>query len=179
MLTTPASCVLDAPDTVASWFAVQVKTTHEKRVASLFDQKGTEHFLPLCRERRRWSDRIKEVERPLFPGYLFCRFDPQGRAAILKTEGVARIVGIGHVPAPIDDGEILAIQQTMESGLRVQPHPFLAAGQRVRIDGGPLEGVVGLVADARRPDRLVLSVSLLQRSVSVEIDSAWVTPLSA
>jgi transcription antitermination factor NusG len=167
------------PAPTSHWFAVQVKTTHEKRVASLLEQRGYERFLPCYRDRRRWSDRIKEVEQPLFPGYVFCRFAPEGRLGVLKTDGVYRIVGIGPQPAPIDEDEIQAIQQAVESGLATRPHPYLAAGQRVRIDGGPLKGVVASVADIRRPDRLVLSVTLLQRSLSVEIDSAWVTPLSA
>lgn len=173
---------VDGPNTDgarALWFAVQVKTTHEKRVAGLLDQRGYERFLPTYRQRRRWSDRIKEVDQPLFPGYVFCRFAPQARLGVLKTDGVYRVVGIGPVPAPIDEDEILAIQHAVESGLAVRPHPFLVAGQRVRIDGGPLAGVQGLVTDVRRRDRLVLSVSLLQRSLSVEIDSAWVTPVSA
>lgn len=161
-----------------AWFAVRVKTTHEKRVASLLDQKGYELFLPLYLDRRRWSDRIKEVEQPLFPGYVFCRFDHRTRLAILKTPGVYRIVSIGSTPAPIEEHEIEAIQRAMQSGLNVRPHPYLAAGQRVRIDGGSLAGVEGLITDVRSRDRLVLSVSLLQRSIALEIDSAWVTPVS-
>lgn len=176
------------PDTVSyaprpavashAWFALQVKTTHEQRVAASLDQKGFEQFVPVYRQRRRWSDRIKEVERPLFPGYVFCRFDPQVRSGVVKTAGVARIVGVGPVPAPIDDGEISAIRHALASGLGMQPHPYLTRGQRVRIDSGPLEGVEGLILDLRRRDRLILSVSLLQRSLSVEIETAWVTPVA-
>jgi transcription antitermination factor NusG len=160
-----------------AWYAVQVRTTHEKRVAALFDQKGIEHFLPLYRERRRWSDRIKEMERPLFPGYVLCRFGTDGRFAVLKTEGVARIVGIGPVPLPIEDDEIAAIQHVIQCGLALRPHPYLAAGRRVRIDSGPLEGIEGLITDVRSRDRLILSVTLLQRSLSVAVDSAWVSPI--
>src|SRR5438128_2109839 len=91
------------------WFAIEVKTTHEKRVTSLLDYQAYEWFLPLYRCRRRWSDRIKEVELPLFPGYVFCRFAPCSRVPILKTPSVMRIVGIGGTPTPIDDDEISAI----------------------------------------------------------------------
>ena len=162
----------------SAWFAVRVKTTHEKRVAAQLDQKGYEQFLPLYRDRRRWSDRVKEVELPLFPGYIFCRIDPNARLGLLKTPGVYRIVSIGNAPAPIDEHEIIAIQQAMSSGLCLRPHPYLSVGQRVRIDGGSFSGVEGLIVDVRRRDRLILSVSLLQRSLSLEIDSAWVTPVS-
>jgi len=162
----------------AEWFAVRVKTTHEKRVAALLDHKGYERFLPLYLDRRRWSDRIKEVELPLFPGYIFCRFEPNARLGILKTPGVYRILGIGNMPAPVDDHEIAAIQLAMSSGLSARPHPYLAVGQRVRVDGGSLSGVEGMVVDVRSRDRLILSISLLQRSIALEIDSAWVTPLS-
>ena len=165
--------------TEPSWFAVQVKTTHEKRVASLLDEKGFEFFLPLYRDRRRWSDRIKEMELPLFPGYIFCRFARPARSAVLKTPSVYRVVGIGSVPAPVDDTEIDALQQAVRSGLGVRPHPFLTTGQRVRVEGGSLAGVEGLIVDIRRRDRLILSVTLLQRSIALEIDSAWVSPVGS
>jgi transcription antitermination factor NusG len=169
----------DASAAGSRWFAVQVKTTHEKRVASLLGQHGFERFLPCYVDRRRWSDRIKEVEQPLFPGYVFCRFTPAERVGVLKTDGVYRVVGIGSQPAPIDEQEIQAIQQAVDAGLAARPHPYLATGQQVRIEGGPLKGVIARVADVRRRDRLILSVTLLQRSLSVEIDSAWVSPLPA
>lgn len=163
----------------AAWFALQVRTTHEKRIADMLDQKGYELFLPLHRVRRRWSDRVKEVEQPLFPGYLFCRFAANARAGILKTAGVRRVVGIGCVPMPIDEHEIQAIQQAVSSGLDVQPHAFLTAGQRVRIESGPFEGVEGQIIEVRSRHRLILAISLLQRAISVEIDSAWVVPTSS
>src|SRR5437667_8616117 len=161
----------------ASWFAVQVKTTHEKRVTSLLDYSGREWFLPLYTCRRRWSDRVKQVEMPLFAGYVFCRFTASARVPILKTPSVMRIVGIGYVPTPIDEQEIAAIRKVVQSGFGVSPHPFLQVGQRVRINGGSLSGLEGMIADIRKRDHLILSVTLLQRSVAVEIDSAWVTPI--
>src|SRR5881396_3581636 len=161
----------------ASWFAVQVKTTHEKRVTSLLDYSGREWFLPLYTCRRRWSDRVKQVEMPLFAGYVFCRFTASARVPILKTPSVMRIVGIGYVPTPIDEQEIAAIQRVVKSGFGLSPHPFLQVGHRVRVESGSLNGLEGLITDVRRGDRLILSVSLLQRSVAVEIDSAWVKPI--
>lgn len=163
------------PADITSWFAVQVKATHEKRVASMLDYTGFEWLLPLYECRRPWSDRIKRVELPLFPGYIFCRFGPADRVPILKTPSVTRIVGIGNTPIPIDEQEIAAIQTAVKSGLALSPHPFLRVGQRVRIEGGSLCGLEGLITDLRRRDRVIISVTLLQRSVAVEIDSAWVT----
>ena len=169
----------DYDTTPLAWYALRVRTTHEKRIAQLLELKGYQQFLPLYRVRRRWSDRVKEVEQPLFPGYLFCRFDSHSRAGILKTDGVALIVGIGCVPAPIDEAEIRAIQQAVGSGFEVRPHAFLTAGQRVRIESGPFEGVEGRIVEIRSRHRLVLAIGLLQRAISVEIDSAWVSPVSS
>src|SRR5215813_2918557 len=89
----------------AHWFAIQVKTTHERRVTSFLDYEGRGYFLPVYQARRRWSDRIKQMEIPLFPGYVFCRFPMSARKSILKTPSVVRILGIGSVPTPIDDRE--------------------------------------------------------------------------
>ena len=160
-----------------AWFAVQVKTTHEKRVASLLGFGGHEWFLPLYACRRRWSDRIKQVECPLFPGYIFCRFDVSARVPILKTPSVVGIVGIGHTPAPIDEQEIIAIRRVVQSGFGMSPHPFLQVGNRVRIDSGSLSGLEGFIEGVRPGGRLILNLTLLQRSVAVKIDRAWVKPI--
>lgn len=157
-----------------SWFALQVRTRHEAGVASFLEGKGYEFFLPTYTCRRRWSDRIKEVETPLFPGYLFCRFDPRERLPILKTPGVIQVVGYNRLPVPIEESEVQAIQALVASGLPRHPWPFLAVGDRVRIESGPLRGHEGLLLDFKGNHRLVLSVSLLQRSVAVEIDATSV-----
>lgn len=159
------------------WFALQVRSRFEQGVAEHLDGKGYELFLPLYKCRKRWSDRIKEVEAPLFPGYLFCRFDAQDRLPILKTPGVIQIVGTNRVPIAVDEQEIQAIQTMVASGMPNQPWPFLSAGDRVRIESGPLRGLEGILVEFKGNHRLVLSVTLLQRSVAVEIDSAFVTSL--
>ena len=161
-----------------AWYALQVKTTHEKRVVSMLDYQEFERFLPLYKTKRRWSDRIKEVELPLFPGYVFCRFGRPARAAVLKTPSVLGIAGIGNIPAPIDESEINAIRAAIGLGLHLSPHPFLKVGHRVQIRCGSFYGMEGIIAEVRGRDRLILSISLLQRSVAVEIDSSWVTPTS-
>ncbi len=157
------------------WFAVHVKARYEKATAWLLHQKGYEGFLPLYKCRRRWSDRIKELELPLFPGYLFCRFNLHERLPILKTPGVLSIVGIGKTPIPVDEGEIAAIQSIVKCGVPTQPWPFLQIGQRVRINYGPLSGLEGIVVNLKSQHRLVVSVTLLQRSVAAEIDDAWIS----
>jgi transcription antitermination factor NusG len=158
------------------WFALQVRTRHETGVAGFLEAKGYKQFVPLYKARKRWSDRIKVTEAPLFPGYLFCRFDPQHRLPILKTPGVIQIVGYNRIPTPIDEMEIDAIQTLIASGLQTQPWPFLAVGERVRIESGALRGVDGIVVKMKENHRLVVSITLLRRSVAVEIDSALVEP---
>lgn len=159
------------------WFALQVRARYEHGVADHLDGKGYELFLPLYKCRKRWSDRIKEVEAPLFPGYLFCRLNPHDRLPILKTPGVIQIVGSNRTPTAVDEHEIKAIQAMVASGIPNQPWPFLTTGDRVRIESGPLSGLEGILVEFKGNHRLVLSVTLLQRSVAVEIDSAFVVSL--
>ena len=160
----------------AAWFALQVKPRHEKTAAWALHNKGYEEFLPLYRSRRRWSDRIKELDIPLFAGYVFCRFDPEERLPVLTSPGIVSIVGMGKIPAPVAEAEIAALQAVVRSGLRAEPWPFLRIGHGVRIELGPLAGLEGILSDFKSRQRLVVSVTLLQRSVAVEIDRGWVTP---
>jgi transcription antitermination factor NusG len=159
-----------------AWFALQVRSQHEKGVVDRLEGTGgCELFLPLYKCRKRWSDRIKEFEVPLFPGYIFCRFDPMDRLPVLKTPGVIQIVSANHVPIPLDEAEIRAVQTLVASGIPNQPWPFLEVGDRVRIESGPLTGVEGILTAFKGKNRLLISISLLQRSVAAEIDSAYVT----
>jgi transcriptional antiterminator RfaH len=159
------------------WFALQVRARHEAGVANFLSGRGYEPFVPMYESRRRWSDRIKVVAAPLFPGYLFCRFDVNNRLPILTTPGVIQVVGFNRTPIPVEDTEIDAIQSLVASGFPSQPWPFLQAGDRVQIDSGPLRGLEGLLVELKGSHRLVVSVTLLQRSVAVEIDSALVKAL--
>lgn len=156
------------------WFALQVHTKHEFGVANSLRSRGYDPFLPLFRCRKLWSDRVKVVEAPLFPGYMFCRLDLHYRLPILTAPGLIRIVGHTRLPVPVDESEINAIQTIVASGLPSEPWPYLRTGDRVRIERGPLRGLEGLLAETRGAHRLILSVTLVQRSVSVEIDSAFV-----
>jgi transcription antitermination factor NusG len=159
------------------WYAVQVRTRGENLVRTILENKEYEIYLPTYKEVRKYSDRMKKVDAPLFPGYLFCRMDVTQRLPILTTPGVHSILGFNGEPSPVPEGEITAIQRVVGSGASVGPWPFLKRGDRVRVERGAFSGVEGILVSERGVDRLILSVHMLQRSVSVEIDRSWIRPL--
>lgn len=159
------------------WFAIQVKTRHEKQVAQSIESKNIHTFLPLYASHRRWSDRTKELHVPLFDGYVFCQLDPCERMPVLVTPGVLHFVGIGKTPVPVEQSEIAAIQKLVQFGSVVRPWPFLREGERVRIDDGPLRNTEGILLRGVEADEVVVSITLLQRSVAVKVDRAWLTPI--
>ena len=162
-----------------SWYALRVQSRLSSLASTTLRGKGYEEFLPLYRSRRKWSDRIKELELPLFPGYLFCRFDVSDRLMpILTTPGVIGILGAGKTPVPVDIEEIEAIRAILRSGLAAQPWPLLRVGSKVYIERGPLAGLEGIVINTDKVYRLIVSVSMLQRSVAVEIDREWARPIA-
>lgn len=120
---------------------------------------------------------MKQVDKPLFPGYVFCSFDPHLRLHVLTTPGVLHIVGIGREPVPVEPSEIEAVWRMLRSGLSVRPVPCLQVGQRVVVARGPLEGVQATVTHFKGDCRLVVSISLLQRSIAAEIEREWICPL--
>ena len=168
---------LGVPHHLLPWFALRTRSNFERVCALSLSQKGYETLLPAywCRRRRR--DRNVDVELPLFPGYLFCRFDYQRRLPILMSPGIVHIVGGSSAPEPVPEVEIATVRAIVESHLRTEPWPFLEIGQRVRIFGGPLAGVEGLLVDSKGRHRLVVSITLLQRSIAAEIDARWVRPV--
>ena len=159
------------------WYALQTWLRKESQIASQLEGQGFECFLPKYKSVREWSDRKKEVEQPLFPGYLFCRFEYTQRRPVVVTPGVLQVVGCGRTPMPIEDREIEAIQIAVSSGIPSQPWPYLEVGQKVRIHTGKLSGLEGILINFKGNHRVVLSVSLLQRSVALEVDLAWVASL--
>jgi transcription antitermination factor NusG len=126
-----------------------------------------------------WSDRIREIEQPLFPGYVFCRFPIESRLPVISVPGVIMIVGVGRRPVPVEEHEIGAVRRVLEAGWPLEPWKFLKSGDQVVIDRGALRGVAGILLSTRGGCRLILSVTLLQRSVAVEIDRDWVRPAAA
>ena len=175
------------PEPPRSWFAVRVKHQFEMPVASHLRNSGFESLLPLYRARRKWSDRIKVLDAPLFPGYVFCEFDPQNRMPIDHHPGVMGIVSFGKKLAPVDPHEINAIRAVVGSGMESAPWPRLEPGRKVEIDFGPLRGLQGVVvqelakgvpaksSSARQEQlQLILSVTLLNRSLAVQINREWI-----
>jgi transcription antitermination factor NusG len=167
-----------APD--LPWFALQVKPRYEKVASTVLRKKGFEEFLPVYQSRRVWSDRIAKVEVPLFPGYVFCRFDPElRRLPVVTTPGVINVVGVAGQPAAIPEHELEMIQTILRSGKAALPWPYLGVGARVRIERGALAGVEGILVEAKKQHRVVVSVTLLQRSVAVEVERDWIIPSRA
>ncbi len=152
------------------WYALYVKTRFEKVVARNLRTKGYEEFVPLYRRASRWSDRVKDIELPLFPGYVFCRFNPLHRMPILTIPGVNAIIGTGKSFVSVDENELADVRTVLKSNLYCEPCPFLEIGQRVYVERGPLAGTQGIITVIRNSYRLVISVNLLRRSVAVQID---------
>ena len=171
------TCSAESAGARFPWYAVQCWLRKESLIAAQLEGQGIECFLPKYKSLREWSDRKKEVERPLFPGYLFCRFDYTQRRPVVVTPGVLQIVGCGRTPTPIEDREIQAIQIAVASGVSGQPWPYLEVGEKVRIHTGTLSGLEGILVNFKGNHRVVLSVTLLQRSVALEVDLSWVTSL--
>jgi transcription antitermination factor NusG len=161
-----------------AWFALNVRTKAEFLVEDSLRNRCQETFLPTYIECRHYADRVKHVRTALFPGYLFCRFDPECRLPILQSPGVHHVVGDSRGPIPVHDSEIQALQRVVNSSLAVQPWPFLRSGDRVSIEFGSFAGMEGILVAQKGVHLLVLSVQLLQRSVAMQIDRAWVRPIS-
>jgi transcription antitermination factor NusG len=142
----------------------------------MLEHKGYETFLPLHTNRHQYASRVREFELPLFPGYLFCRFDPSLLSPVVNTPSVLRVVGVGRTPVPISENEIVSLRKAAGARIPMSPVPY-QAGQKIRIARGPLAGVEGIVSRAGQLMRLVLSVTLLQRSVLLEIDADCVSVL--
>ena len=161
----------------SSWWAVYTRHQHEKAVAQVLSTKGFEVFLPLYDSVRRWKDRNKTLSLPLFPCYVFVRGGLDRRLQVVTTPGIHTILYSGERLAFIPNDEIDSIRKAVNSPTRVEPHPFLRCGEKVRVTRGSLEGVVGVLVRKKSLFRLVLSVEMLAQSVSVEIDAADVEPV--
>jgi transcription antitermination factor NusG len=162
-----------------NWYAVCTRYQHEKTAARNLEYREFEVFLPLYKARHRWKDRMKEVSLPLFPGYLFVREGFKRWLAILTTPGVSSIVSCGDQPVAIPFSEIEGVKRVVESTLRVEPHPFLKAGDWVRVKYGPIAGVEGILLRQKNFARLVLSVEMLGKSAAVEVDATDVERIAA
>jgi len=162
-----------------AWWALYTRHQHEKTVAEMLSTKGFEIFLPLYDSVRRWKDRKKLLSLPLFPCYVFVRGGLDRRLQVVTTPGVHMILYHGEHVAMIPEVEIEAIRRAVEGSLRIEPHPFLKCGERVRVTRGSLEGVEGILVRKKNLYRLVLSVDMMAQSVAVEIDATDVEPVTA
>lgn len=165
------------PSSKLLWFAVNVRPQFERSVAAIVRYNDFEEYLPLYRNCGDRSGRVRSLDRSLFPGYVFCRINPDAKLQLQTIPGVQYIVGDGKTPTPVDDAEMAALQATARSGLPAEPWPFSKTGYRVLLNDGPLTGLEGLMVAVRKRCRLVLPVTILNRSVAVEIERDWATPI--
>jgi transcription antitermination factor NusG len=163
---------LDCAPGESTWYAVHTKARHEKRVAAQFEEKRLCAFLPLLRQIHRWSDRRGKVEVPMFSCYAFVRMfqTPEERLKVLQTPGVLGFVGCERQGTPIPDEQIESLRTAISGNIPCFPHPFISVGRRVRIRGGSLDGVEGILAGRAGEKSLVVSVELLKRSVSIRVE---------
>jgi transcription antitermination factor NusG len=168
-----------APVLRAQWFAAYTSSRHEKRVALHFAEREIEAFLPLYATRHRWKNRCEvTVELPLFPNYVFVRMAKRERERVLEVPGVLSLVGAGRIPAPLPDFEIEALRNGVE-GRKIEPHPYLVIGERVRITTGPMTGMEGVLLRKKNNFRVVLALDVIMRSVAVEVDAEDLEPVRA
>jgi len=159
------------------WYALQVRARREGSTAFLLSGKGYQTFLPTFKIKKPWSGKFRDLAAPLFPGYVFCQFDVCNRLPILVTQNVLSIVGRGRTPVHVEDSEIAALHTMVHSGIQAEPVPYLEVGQQVRIRDGALGGLEGILISFKGSSRIVVSVSLLRRSVALEIDRLSVSAI--
>ncbi len=161
----------------AKWFAVYTNSRHEKCVAKHFAERQIESYLPLYQKVHHWTKRSSvRLDLPLFPNYVFVHIVPQQRSSLLAVPGVLGMVGRGHNPSVLPDAEIQSLRMRLERG-KFEPHPYLVAGERVRITAGAMEGMEGILLRKKNEMRVVLSLELIRRSVAVEIDAEDIEPV--
>jgi transcription antitermination factor NusG len=160
------------------WYALYTCPRHEKCVAQQIEQRRIDCFLPLYRSVRRWKDRRKELELALFPGYVFVRLALPERFRVLQLPSAVRLVSFNGQPAALPEGEIEQLRERLSRGGCVEPHPYLRVGRRVRVRGGPMQGLEGIIVRRKDRCRVVFSLDLIMRSVAVEVDESDVEPAS-
>jgi transcription antitermination factor NusG len=161
-----------------NWYALYTCPRHEKCVAQQIEQRSIPCFLPLYRSVRRWKDRRKELELALFPGYVFVRLALKDRLRVLQLPSAVRLVSFNGQPAALPEAEIEGLRQRLSLGGRLEPHPYLNVGRRVRVCGGPMQGLEGIIVRRKDRCRVVFSLDLIMRSVAVEVDESDVEPVT-
>jgi transcription antitermination factor NusG len=176
-LITPALEVLLGERSIHPWYALKVRGGSELATVQALESRGFRPYCPTQKERRRYSDRMKVVEKPLFPGYVFCSFDVQKKLPVISCPGVDYIVGFSSAPTPIPDAQLQSVRRMVAAGASSCERP--AAGDRVRITHGPLTGVEGILVQEAHGTRLVVSIELLNRAASLLVDQDHTTPVRA
>ena len=161
-----------------NWYALYTCPRHEKCVAQQIEQRNISCFLPLYRSVRRWKDRRKELELALFPGYVFVRLALQDRFRVLQLPSAVRLVSFSGQPAILPEAEIEGLRERLSRGGSVEPHPYLRVGRRVRVCGGPMQGLEGIIVRRKDRCRVVFSLDLIMRSMAVEVDESDVEPVA-
>jgi transcription antitermination factor NusG len=152
------------------WYAAYTRANHERRVAQQLAERGVENFFPQYESVRNWKDRKVRLQMALFPGYVFVHLALQNRLQVLQVPGVACLVGFAGRPVAVPEEEFGRIRGFLKLGVRVEPHPYLKSGARVRVRRGPLEGMHGIVVHRKNRSRLVISIELIQRAVAVDVE---------
>jgi len=150
------------------WHALHVTANHERRVVQHLNSRAVEHYLPLYRERSRWTDRTVQLERPLFAGYVFIRFSPRQKLSIVSIPGVLHVLG-GNGCQTVSSEEMDRIRLALAEGYPLRPHPWLAIGMHVQVCGGIFDGALGMVTEMRRECKVVIALSAVQQCFSLEI----------
>jgi transcription antitermination factor NusG len=161
------------------WYAASTRSRHEKAVAEYCTQRSIANFVPLYESVRRWKNGRHRVNLPLFPGYAFVRIALANRLEVLKVPGVVRLVSFNGLPAPLGDAEIEILQRALASGQRATPHPYLAAGRRVRIKSGPLAGLEGRIVRRKKSLRFIIALDLISRASAVELEACELESVGA
>lgn len=167
-----------APASFAQWYVLYTRAHHEKRIARQMQECELGVFLPLYRSVHRWSDRRKELQLPLFPGYLFVYTDLAERSRILRVAGIVHFVCFNGQPTPVPAAEIENLRSALSGNPRLQPHPYLKMGRRVRVHSGPMAGVEGILTGRKGRLRVVLTIDLIMRSVAAEVGADEIEPVA-
>src|SRR5436305_3524857 len=154
------------------WYALYTCARHEKRVAEQIERRHVACYLPLYRSVRRWKDRRKELDLALFPGYVFVYMSLLDKLQVLEVPGVVRFVSYDGKPATLPAEQIEALRVRLSRNLKLEPHPYLRAGKKVRVHSGLFQGLEGIVVRRKDRCRVVFSIDLIQRSLAVEVDEA-------
>jgi transcription elongation factor/antiterminator RfaH len=159
------------------WYAAYTNPRHEKRVGQQMEGRRIDCFVPLYKSIRRWKDRRKQLELPLFPGYVFVHMALKDRLQVLRLPGVVQLVSFNGRPAALPDIEIEALRERLIRNVHAEPHPYLKIGKRVRVHSGPIAGLEGILVRRKDKFRVVISIHMIQRSIAVEVDESEIEPL--